>query len=401
MKNVLTSIRKWKMPLTILSIVFLVALYTRLAVFICQSNFKSEVSSKLILGIIIVTVLVTSALWNLTTIAVYYWEADWKNQLNVFITIGILLFFPILNGIYWRDGIVLSIFKLSVVVIFPLMMVVFGMILKQENSSGIRNKIAIIIFLFTIDGILFFGNDYIVEFSIFCIIMVLGLFIRTKKEQKEYTNRMLVLNSLVYIICVVVTAVICNFNTNFVNPFWEKEYIYELIENAKSWGQINWQGENAYLVDALLFESKDIIHSLFFYFGKVPVLLYLLSLLIFLMILYKCLGRKYRFCKEYYPVYLAAYISIVIQTIMGVLYSFGIVYYETTLPFIGEVESVLNTMCVVLLLHSEYENFKIERFLTDIKDEKMKADDNAVQQYVKQCMEDDLFEWEEDDDEEK
>lgn len=133
----------------------------------------------------------------------------------------------------------------------------------------------------------------------------------------------------------------------------------QLVDNAVFFRQApvfrNWKE-----VESLLLHSRNPVHSLLYYFGWFWLEMYGGLLILFLVLMYRFLGRRYRKYKRCYPIYQAAFANLLFRCVLGALYSFSAAAFPIALPFHGTVALTMDSVCFGLLLYSElFENRNI------------------------------------------
>ncbi|MFI3212755.1 MAG: hypothetical protein R3Y24_05380 [Eubacteriales bacterium] len=222
----------------------------------------------------------------------------------------------------------------------------------------ISNLIAYI-FLYEIDytGILFMP-----------ILQVMSVITLVMNQKKKNTKSILLVSVLYTVWCFLIAMIHYHHNSiTYVNLFlnYKKNIpqILYVLRNASIVGNTPIFTESNSVGDVISFGSNQLCMVLY-YFGWLAMLGYITLLVILMVVLYICLGNKYRIYKPFYYVYQSIYIYFVIRCILGVLYILGVGFLPASFPISGDW---IDVSCVILLLCSQYENMSIQSELSKQK----------------------------------
>ena len=110
-----------------------------------------------------------------------------------------------------------------------------------------------------------------------------------------------------------------------------------------------------YLVD-----NSNYIHSIIYYGGWLPTIIFLVFLIVFLVLIRKMLGRRNRLVHRHQLLFEAAFWIIALRIIIGIPHSFGLIPIPIGLPFGGDRSIVFDTVAFGFLLICAFENRKID-----------------------------------------
>lgn len=285
-------------------------------------------------------------------------------------------------------------FDVVVVVFFPLLVLMLRQALEQEDSYRNRLSAGMSILFFTFAEVLFFGelgNAWMISMAIMNIITVTGFILNTSaalEARRNERRKVAAEYILVWIFLIIVRG-------NLYEGNWNERMtsIRLLLKNASAFGTSDFLKSSAQVFYELVYESTNMIHSLLYYTGWVPVLIYLSMMTLFMWGMYQYLGRKINRGKWLYPLYQAAFANLLIRYVGGILYGFGFLPIPVNLPFSGTVGFCLDGISLILLIFAGCEsgilNGEVGNLLKDLISGKLLED--------VLCDEDFDDDWDEDD----
>ncbi len=230
------------------------------------------------------------------------------------------------------------IFDVWVIILFPTIVMILEKAVVKVNSN--KNKFAAVsvVVLVSLFGFLIFhklGNAWLVNMALLNVVTVLSFVLYMHHNCMEEIGKCLCM-SILYAL------------------FW----IFLLLLNRRVG-----QSFTGYKIIGL-FDTSRIISLHESWQGK---FLYLIILIIFIAGLYHFLESRYCKYKTFYPIYLSAFSRIVLRTIFDFTYSCGLIDSTVSTPFVGNVGLVMDSVCLALLIYSEYENRKLVRTMSMVK----------------------------------
>lgn len=215
------------------------------------------------------------------------------------------------------------IFGLWVILLFPAVM----LILKKTLGKSNKNKLAAacVVISMTMLGFLLFyklGNAWLVNMAVLNTIAVCMLLQYMNQSSKLRIGGKCVLTSILY-------AVFWGFLL-LINSEVEQTSVLEAIGNSIS--RTGWKS----------------------------VLFCLCGFILFLLLAYQCLGRKYRMYKTFYLVYVIAFSGMVLRAVYEFLWHCG---WRNTPENanLGNLVFIMDSFCLALLIYSECENCSLNR----------------------------------------
>lgn len=109
-----------------------------------------------------------------------------------------------------------------------------------------------------------------------------------------------------------------------------------------------------------LADHSDYIHSILYYGGWLPTIIFLAFLIMFLVLTWKMVGRRNRVEHRHQLIFDAAFWTIALRIIIGIPYSFGLLPIPIGLPFGGDRSIIFDTIAFGLLLICAFENRRID-----------------------------------------
>ena len=119
--------------------------------------------------------------------------------------------------------------------------------------------------------------------------------------------------------------------------------------------------ENSSSVQVYMRFNADFIHNILYYGGRLPAFLFVGYLIVFLILLWKMLGRRNQAVHRHQLVFDASFLIIALAIVVGIPYSLGLLPIPIDLPFEGRQEIIYDTVAFGLLLICAKENRKIDR----------------------------------------
>lgn len=226
-----------------------------------------------------------------------------------------------------------------------------------------------------------------------CVMLAAFLF-RVCPRVAKKGNRLVVW--LMYVAwCCVHVACKYDYSVGIMNFFYDghgwyayKENVFRLFANAKKFGPA-FEGISSIGV-SLLRKNANPVHTLTYYYGLVPMALYLLALLV-VFVFITWLFVKSRKNTHYHFLCVVAYVNLASRIILGLLFSFGVFSIQMGLPFRNILDWVSVGMLLVAydtwsegkkrgffrtVIHSWYMEYLLELiFEEDVEDDEEEYDE--------------------------
>lgn len=263
-------------------------------------------------------------------------------------------------------------FDFWAIVWFPYNIGVFFKAMKKEHFQGTSIFCGIISIIgITLEGILIFRpmyNIWLVDLMVLNTATIAFAVWKYILPDQNIKKGNAIAGMVLYsIMRLVLLPLQCNywgekFTTFIYGGDWDAliEGIQEVSSNAAFVGTSNYLVNSVTTHNWLLNRNKP-ISQLLFYGGWIAVIGLMISLVFFVVILFKLLQVKNGRDHKNWLIFATAVAMLTIRAVMGALYGFGFPY-PVVIPFFGTSGIVTDTMAFTLILICGFENIKIQKY---------------------------------------
>lgn len=265
------------------------------------------------------------------------------------------------------------IFDVYAIIIFPLFM---ELIFKSMSDKKLHKKTLILgwmqILGITISGYLIFcamNNIWTVELLLLNVITIICAAYKYIGINRKMRKGNLVAVLIFYVlICIIILELSRNSDENIYEYMYAGDWneykanVGLLIDNAALGGMSSSLNETR-VIHEFLYNRSNYIHQALYYGGWFAAATIVVIILAFVVILVKMLDTRKCCTQKHYLIYMAALWTLLIRSIMGIMYSFALVPYPTALPFAGTTGLITDSIAFALLIICSLQNYKLDRIL--------------------------------------
>lgn len=369
-------------------LVMLLLFYIGLHIFVQQHNYNSADT---------IFHYVTYIVIGVSCVIYYYFLMDiWREEVDlmprhanlllicqVFLfCVVVLLQMKFLAHDFWLDSRMIYLwghelpkkylFDLLEIIFFPVSVAIVLISMKDTDSLSVRITGVMEILLLTLMGyFLFYGLGYVwlVNMAMLNIVALSAALYQIPALAAEKNGNRIACVILYTLFHIILLAVMkkdgASLYSSLYRGDWDnyQECVKELLANASFWGQNGGLRSMSCVQETLLCGHGNYIHSLLYYFGGSAVLVYMITLVLFVGCLMTLLHLEKRREDSFYAVYLTAFWNLLLRVVPGILYSFAIVPFPIALPFAGKVGFVADACCVALLIYNHLGGVEDEALL--------------------------------------
>lgn len=308
----------------------------------------------------------------------WYWNIDvtWK-KLMVWVGVfsGGVVYYTILCDFYTYSSLWERIFYDGCnLILYPVLLMLIGK-MKQSKKNKMAGILAIVLF----DAVsIFFSYEWGGVFlEQMALIRIAALYAAYKKNdcRDRYKKERLKCMGIYACFWFVIVGVI-EYLTSSIGEhaffLQKKDYFLQFLSQIKMFGKAELTGEFYCLREEVLCQPQDPVQTCLYFGGWIPTVIYILVFVLFLVSMYRCLGRKYRIYKEFYPVYVAAFVHLLTRFVAGMMNSFLLIRFSGTLPFSGK-GYIFDMAATVICFLSFCENLYLKNTLFPAEDYKVRS----------------------------
>jgi len=265
------------------------------------------------------------------------------------------------------------IFDVYAIIIFPLFM---ELIFKSMSDEKLSKKTLTLgcmqILGITIIGYLIFcamNNIWTVELLLLNVTTIICAAYKYIGASGKMRKGNLAAVLIFYVLaCIILLGMSKNSGENIYEYMYAgnwneyKANVNLLINNAVL-GGMSPNLKDSGVIHEFLYNRSNYIHQALYYGGWIVAATIVIIILAFVVILVKMLDIRKYYIQKHYLVYMAALWTLLIRSIMGIMYSFALVPYPTALPFAGTTGLITDSMAFALLIICSFQNYKLDRIL--------------------------------------